>query len=188
MPNSFPPLPLHDTPTVYGRISRLGHWAGALMVLSLLGLGLVFEELPRGGLRVLLRQSHITLGVLCLLPLLARVLWRLQAVRSGHSPQPISAGGWKLHAERGVHLLLLATLLLLLATGPLSIWADGDAIHLFGQFDLPSPIPPSYTLQRVCGVVHALGSKLLIGLLALHLLGVVRHGRKAWQRMAGQIE
>jgi cytochrome b561 len=188
MPVSLPPLPLHDTPTVYGRISRLSHWAGALLVLGLLGLGLVFDELPRGDTRALLRQSHLTLGALSLLPLLTRVLWRVQALHSGHTPQPISAGGWKLRAEQGVHLLLLATMLLLLASGPLSIWADGDAIHLFGRFDLPSPIPPSYRLHRVSEIVHALGSKLLIGLLGLHLLGVARHGRKSWQRMGGQVE
>lgn len=188
MPASLPPLPLHDTPTVYGRISRLGHWAGALLVLSLLGLGLVFEELPRGGLRTLLRQGHVTLGALALLPLLARIVWRLQAVRSGHTPQPMSSSGWRRHAEQGVHLLLLVTLTLLLFTGPLSIWAGGDAIHLFSRFDLPSPIPPSYRLHRLSEIVHALGSKLLIGLLMLHLIGVVRHGRKAWQRMGGQVD
>lgn len=186
MPVSFPPLPLHDTPAVYGRLSRTGHWIGALLVLSLLGLGLVADELPRGAWRALLHQSHVALGTLAALPLLLRVLWRLVALRTGQSPQPLSAPGWQRRAESGVHLLLLALLLLLPASGLLAIWAGGDAVHIVGSLDLPSPLPESRLLHRLCEIVHAVAAKLLMGLLLLHLLGVVRHGRTAWQRMGGR--
>lgn len=188
MSATHPPLPLHDTPTVYGRISRLAHWIGVLMVLTLLALGLVFEELPKGSMRAALRQGHVALGMLCLLPLLMRIVWRLQALQSGHTPRPLSAECWMRRVERGTHLLLLFLLLLLTLSGPLAIWADGDAVRIVGSIAVPSPIEPSETLQRLCHVVHAVGSKLLIALLILHLAGMLRHGRESWNRMAGQID
>jgi cytochrome b561 len=188
MPTSGPLLPLYDTPTVYGRISRLTHWVGAVMVLSMLALGLVFDELPHGDLRTSVRQLHVTLGVLCLLPLLARVLWRVQALRSGHTPQLLSSRLWTRRTERSTHFLLLAVLLVLVLTGPLSIWLDGDAIHLLGDVDIASPLQEQPGLHRLSEIVHALSSKLLIALLLLHLGGMLSHGRKAWRRMAGQVE
>ncbi|MEY4752834.1 MAG: hypothetical protein RJA44_509 [Pseudomonadota bacterium] len=181
-----PPLPWYDTPTVYGRVSRLLHWGGALVVLGMLASGLVADKLPEGRLQYLLGRSHVLLGSLMLLPLLLRVLWRGWNSLRDQTPQPISSPGWQRLVERGTHLLLLGLLLAVLLAGPLSIWAEGEPIRLIGSFELGSPIGEHPGLRRLCHRVHETGAKLLIPLLLMHLAGVLRHGRRAWERMAGQ--
>lgn len=180
------PLPLLDTPDRYGHLSRLAHWGGALLVLTLLVIGQIAEELPKGPERKALWAWHIALGVIAFLPLLARLLWRVQAQLAGRSPQPLSPPGWQRAAERLGHGALLAVLAVMIVTGPLMIWSDGAAIHVLGWFSLPTPIGEHKALHYYAGRLHGVGSKLMIVLVAIHLVGALRHGRGSLRRMAGR--
>jgi cytochrome b561 len=160
-------LPLLDEPDRYGRLSRLTHWGGALLVLTLLALGQIAEELPKGPERKALWAWHIAIGVFAFLPLLARLLWRVQALVSGHAA-------------------LLAVLALMIVTGPLMIWSDGAPIHVLGWFALPTPIGEHKALHYYAGRLHGVGSTLMIVLVAIHLVGALRHGTASLRRMAGR--
>lgn len=178
------PLPTFDDANRYGRLSRLAHWGGALLVLALLALGLVFEDLPRGPERAAVKLWHVSLGTLAALPLLARVAWRLWAARRG-GPAPLSPPGVMRLAERGTHGLLLLTLTVLVLTGPLSVWFEGDPLPVMGWFSVPSPFAEQRSLHRLLEQVHGLCANLMIGLLVLHVLGALRHGLRSLRRMAG---
>ena len=180
-------LPTLDQPAVYGRLSRLAHWGGALLTLTMLVIGVVAEDvLPEGPARKALWAWHVAIGVFVFLPLLARIGWRVVAMLTGRSPQPLSPAGWTRIAEKVGHGALLAVLALMVVTGPLMIWSDGSPIHVLGWFDLPSPIDANKALHYRTGLLHQLGSKLMIALVLLHLVGVVRHGTASLRRMAGR--
>lgn len=180
-------LPNLDQPAVYGRLSRLAHWGGALLTLTMLVIGVVAEDvLPKGPERKALWAWHIALGVIAFLPLLARLLWRVQAQRAGRSPQPLSPPGWQRAAERLGHGALLTVLAVMIVTGPLMIWSDGAPIHVLGWFSLPTPIGEHPALHHYAGRLHGVGSKLMIVLVAIHLVGALRHGRGSLRRMAGR--
>src|SRR3982751_6454325 len=101
-----------DTPAAFGAMSRFNHWVGALLVLTMLGVGLVFPELPPGADKLFLRTLHVGIGTL-LLPLLAwRLLWRLPpaAVRPRAQARLLGV------LARLVHALLLLALVGMLTT------------------------------------------------------------------------
>ena len=183
----MPRPPTFDQPDTYGRLSRLAHWGGALLTLALLVIGIVAEDvLPKGPARQALWAWHLAIGVFAFLPLVTRIAWRLQAMLSGRNPRPLSPSGWQRLAEKAGHGALLAVLGLMLVTGPLMVWSEGGPIHVLGWFELPSPIEANKALHHRCGLLHAIGSKLLIALILVHLVGAARHGTVALRRMAGR--
>ncbi|GIX51902.1 cytochrome b [Sphaerotilus sulfidivorans] len=180
------PAPAAARPTLYGPVSRLAHWGGALLTIALLALGLIAEELlPDGALRRKLWAWHVGLGMLALLPLLLRAQWSVLALLAGRRPAPLSAPGPLRWLEHGVHAGLLAVMLVMAFSGPLMYWSEGEPVHVLGWFSVPSPIEANAALHYYSGRLHELGSKLMLALLALHVAGALRHGRSSLRRMAG---
>lgn len=178
---------LRNTPWAYGPFARLNHWLGALLVLLMLGLGLVFPELSPGPFRTFLRTLHIAIGTL-LLPLL---FWRLVWAVSVPAPLPLARSQARRLLTRCVHLALLANLAAMLASGVLIQWLGGRPIGMFSLFRVGSPLALSALWEERMEACHQLAAWSLMALLALHLLGLLidslRHGGAAWARMGGTV-
>jgi len=181
------PLPTQDTPTLYGKISRIAHWGGALLVLGLLAIGLYFEELPKGDLRKSVKALHISVGALVWVLLIARILWRVRQNLAGHTPRPLSPAGWQLWVERAVHVGLLGVLTGLLFTGPAIVWSDGKAIQVFGWFAVGSPMSENHDLHEGLEEAHEVLANTLALLLVLHVAGALRHGLSSLRRISGPV-
>lgn len=139
---------LRNTSQRYGAVSRALHWLGALGVIA----ALIFIEakgiFPKGTpLRDSVKYAHIQAGLLVLLLLFPRPIWRAGNPSPAITPQPgrlaalvAKAGHWSLYA------LMLALPLL----GIAFIQAAGKNIDFFG-FPLPLLLPPcriSRTISR----------------------------------------
>lgn len=161
----------NDTPTRYGSVSRFNHWLGALLVLALLGIGLYFADLPRGDARKFWRGLHVALGTVGALFLLWRVVWRLRATSPLALPQ---AAALQLFSKV-VHTLMLAAIAVMAVTGPLSIWSAGRPLTVFNLVSIPSPFGPFRSWHVPMEQIHGFTAWALIGLIGLHLLGVVKH-------------
>ncbi|MEX8504939.1 cytochrome b [Leptothrix ochracea] len=181
-------LPLQDTPNLYGRLSRLAHWGGALLVITMLAVGITFDEAPRGSeFRASMKALHISLGASVWLLLVGRILWRVKQNRAGLSPRPLSTVGWQLLLERGVHIGLLLALTALLCSGPLIVWTGGKPINIFGLLQLASPLTENKGLHTALEEGHELMANLLFGLLVLHIAGALRHGLGSLRRISGPV-
>jgi cytochrome b561 len=178
---------LRNTPWAYGPMARFNHWLGAILILSTLALGLIFPELPRGTGRTLLRILHISIGT-ALVPL---VLWRLLWRFSVPAPLPLNSRPSRQFLARTAQLALLACLVTMLASGVLMQWFGGRQIGIFNLLRIASPFAPSELWQERMALCHSVAAWTLIGLVAVHLLGLalysVRHGPRAWARMGGRV-
>jgi cytochrome b561 len=160
-----------DSPTSYGSVSRFNHWLGALLVLTLLGIGLYFEDLPRGDARKFWRGLHIAIGAFAALFFLFRVFWRARATSPLALPQKPALQLF----SKIVHVLLLVGIAVLAVTGPLTVWSTGRPIPVMDLFSIPSPFPPFKALHEPMEEIHGFTANAMLYLIGLHLLGVVKH-------------
>ena len=175
-----------DSPSAYGAMSRFNHWIGAVLVLAMLGLGLVFPDLPPGANKVLLRTAHVAIGTV-LIPLLVwRLLWRLRA----SALRPLAQAPLLGVLARLVHALLLLGLATMLVSGVLAQWFDGRPIGVFDLIRIPSPLNASDLWHERMAQVHGIAAWVVMGLVGVHLLGVIKHslidGGALWGRMVGR--
>ena len=170
-------MPIRNTQTSFGTVTRSFHWLTALVILTAMPLGLIANDLSSGpesiALKAQLFSLHKTIGVVAFFLGVARILWAFNQTR----PVP-------LHPDRRLETLLAEAvhwlLYLSLVIVPLSGWihhaaVDGFAPILwpFGQ-GLPF-VPKSETVASLVGMAHWLFTKLLAAAILLHVLGAVKH-------------
>lgn len=160
-----------DTPTGYGRLSIALHWLGAIGMIALFVLGQRMEDLPRGPELLAARGLHVGVGMALFLVLALRVVWRLA---NGFKYKPAEPGLLD-RVATVVHVGLLVVIVGLLVSGPLSIWANGRPIDVFGFVSLASPLPRIEWLHEAAEEGHEVLTTLLIPLVALHVLGALKH-------------
>lgn len=171
-------MPARNTQTSYGFVAKSFHWLTALLILSLIPLGIIANDLPFDTGEALARKAflfsmHKTLGVTLFFVALARIAWALG--------QPKPAG---LHPERRaesflaelVHWLLYGSLIVV----PLSGWVHHASTSgfapiwwPFGQ-DLPF-VPKSEPLAELAATVHWAAGMVLALSVAAHIGGALKH-------------
>jgi cytochrome b561 len=153
----------------YGWISITLHWLGVAGLLTAFITGQMTEDLPRTALRAAL-DNHIFWATLMAAPILARVVWR--ALR-GFAPVGEQAFALTL-IQKLVMWGLLLSLLVAVGSGLLAVWSGGRAIEL-GFISLPSPLSANRGLHEIMEEVHEVAVHAWIPLLALHVLGALKH-------------
>lgn len=166
---------LANTARSYGSVARALHWLTALLILTAIPLGLIANRLPMDQIdrKVQLFSLHKTLGVAIFAVALARILWSLIQPR----PAP-------LHPERKAETLLAETihwvLYVSLVAVPLSGWIEHAATTGFAPILWPLGqslplVPKSEGFAHAMATVHWTFAWLLMGSIALHILGALKH-------------
>jgi cytochrome b561/polyisoprenoid-binding protein YceI len=167
-----------NTAREYGSVTKAFHWLTALLILTLLPLGLIANALPYGTSAELAVKAqtfsiHKTLGVTLFFVALARILWAMTQPRPGLLHPDRRAETFAAHL---VHWLLYGALVLV----PLSGWIHHAATAgfapiwwPFGQ-NLPF-VPLSEPLAEMAATTHRLFTKVLMAALTLHILGALKH-------------
>ncbi|MGA0605346.1 cytochrome b [Phenylobacterium sp. VNQ135] len=165
-------MSIANTRAGYGAAAIALHWISAVGVIALYLLGERLEEAEGRVAKLAAFTNHVSVGVLLLAFLAARLLW------SASQPKPAPL-------ERNRPLRLLASVvqtafLLFIAvqiiSGPLVIWANARPLPVFDWFAIPSPFPVKVEwLHEAAETVHKLTANLLWPLLGLHVLGALKH-------------
>ena len=162
---------LHNDRQGYGVVSVLLHWVMAILIIGLFALGMYMVDLDYyNPWYQKAPDLHRSLGVIVAMLLLFRLGWRLL------NPHPEIAGKpWEQRAALWVHRLFYAMIAAIVVSGYLITTADGQAVSVFGWFEIPATIYGFGNQEDIAGVVHEWLANLLIALTLLHTLAALKH-------------
>jgi cytochrome b561 len=181
--------------TRYTGVAIVLHWLMAVLIVGNVVLAWVVDSLPEEHVRLAI-DTHKSVGITVIGLLVMRVLWRI-----GHRPPAWPAGFLSVWEGRLAHLVHLGLYALMLAL-PLSGWlhdsawkaADTHPMTLFGLVPWPrfgfitsmEPVTKEHW-HDVFGEVHEAMAVVLYVLVALHVVGALKHQwvdrKQALQRM-----
>ncbi|MEP3345285.1 MAG: cytochrome b/b6 domain-containing protein [Litoreibacter sp.] len=167
-----------NSTTTYGSVTKSFHWLTALLVISMIPLGIYANGLPFDTGEALAHKAqmfsvHKTLGVFIFFTALARIIWAVS------NPKPALLNADKkmesLLAEI-VHWSLYAALVLVPLTGWVhhaSTTGFAPIWWPFGQ-DLPF-VPKNEVLAHNSASLHIIFERVLAVSIVLHVLGALKH-------------
>ena len=156
----------------YSGLSTINHWVTAVLVLAMLLLGFMAAAAPNDDVEHFVMGIHVGLGFFVFL----FVLWRT-AVRlvEGFPPAVGDSPIERLLAGLVPRLILLA-IVVMVFTGPLYIFTEGEAVNVFGWFEVAVPLESLSAIHEPVEIIHAVtGLYILPVLLGLHFLGAIKH-------------
>ena len=171
-------MSLSNTALRYGGVTKTFHWLTALLILTLIPLGLYAHDLPYDTQEQLTRKAwffslHKTLGVTVFFVALARIVWALTQPKTGLLNADKRLESW---LAETVHWLLYGSLVIV----PLAGWISHAAASGFAPIWWPLGqglpfIPKSTAIESTFSAVHEIAGKVLIGALILHAAGALKH-------------
>lgn len=156
----------------YPASAKLLHWASALMIISMLFLGVsMIQSLATWQVTAL--ALHQSFGVLVLVLVVIRLLNKLRF----ESPSlPADLAKVQKVIAHGSHVLLYLGMIAMPLSGWLMQNANGVMVTAFGWFTLPTLIPAGIQYYALFRELHGLIAWLLFGLILLHITGALYHG------------
>lgn len=171
-------MPRANTANSYGSITKGFHWLTALLILTLIPLGIIangmaFDTSELLARKALLFSLHKTLGVTVFFVALARIAWALRQVKPGGLHPERKMESW---AAETVHWLLYGSLVLV----PLSGWVHHASTTGFAPIWWPFGqslpfVPKSESLAALTSGLHIVFERVLIVSLGLHVAGALKH-------------
>ena len=172
--------PTHDPRAArYATVAILLHWTiAALIVLQVVLAGRMEGRTPEA---FAVMQLHKSIGITVLLLSLARLAWRLT---NPPPPEPAALKAWERKLSAAVHWAFYIVMIAMPVTGWIAVSASRFAFptllfgvvpwpHIPGLADLA---PGAKAMWREVGEVsHELIIKGFYGLIALHVLGALKH-------------
>ena len=179
-------MPLGNTSTAYGAVTKTFHWLTALGIFLALPLGyfandlahaIESPEIPTTDAQVaraaLLFSLHKTIGLTVFFVALVRILWALTQTKPG-----LLNGDTVLESRLAetVHWLLYGSLIAV----PLSGWMHHASTTGFAPIWWPFGqslpfVPKDESVAQITATLHFVLQWVLVGALALHIVGALKH-------------
>lgn len=153
------------------------HWIVAILIIGLLATGIYMEE---NEVRALY-PWHKSFGVLVAFFVLLRVVWR---IRTGWPPAANQYKRAEQILSKIVHYVLIIGTVLMPLSGIMMSALGGHGLAFFGLelvAQNPDPanpdkvLPLNATLAQAGHTAHGLGGNIMIGAIALHVIGALKH-------------
>ena len=157
----------------YSGVAMVFHWLIAIAVIVNWRLAENAHHAASREAGAAIMASHKALGITILVLSVLRLAWRLM-----HRPPPISSTyqPWERILARSVHVIFYVLLIGLPLAGWLASSLRGQGVDIFGLFTLPAlPVGENASLGGTIFEAHATAGSIMIYLIALHILGVLKH-------------
>lgn len=165
----------HTIPTRYPLPNRLLHWIRAGLILGLIGLGWIMTTLPE---TIAARFDwfypvHKEFGVLAFLISALAIVARTRSILPGHPP---GLAPWEARLSTVVQyaMLTLAIIVPLMGYAMSSSFTQSDGVPFFG-IELPELLAKNDRAFAVFQWLHKTLAYTLLGLIVLHIAGVLKH-------------
>jgi cytochrome b561 len=163
-------MALRNSPGEFGLVSRIFHWGTVLLVVAMLALGNRISGMEPGLANLWLYGLHKTLGFLVLALTLARIAWHI----ASPPPHPIGARTAAFWTARAAHWSLYALLIAIPLTGWAGSSATGIDVMIADRWTVPPLVEPSIEGETFWFRLHDILTKLLFGLVTLHMLAAFK--------------
>jgi cytochrome b561 len=165
-------LPASEAPARYTRTAIALHWLIAAIVIAEFAWGWWMQEIPKQppGLRADAFNFHKSIGLTILLLMIVRLGWRLAYPPPPLPPMP----AWNARLAHANHGVMYVSLFVLSIGGYLGSAWSGYPVKFFGLV-LPSWATAQPALKDLASSVHLVTSWVLLGAVALHVAGTMKH-------------
>jgi cytochrome b561 len=161
-----------QTVTGFSRTSRLLHWSMALIIISMLFLGLsMVQSLATWQIEAV--QLHKSTGVLALILVIVRLV---NKAISNSPALPAELPKWQTFAAHATHFGLYSAMLLMPISGWLMQSADGRVVSLFGWVTLPQLVEADIKLYGLFRELHGLVAWVFLAMIFMHIGAALFHG------------
>lgn len=171
-----------DDKTNYDNVAISLHWATALLVLIQFALAETWDWFSRDT-RESLQSTHVSLGILLSVVVVARLIWRWIP---GHQRASLESG-WMLIASKTVHYALYILLVVQAGLGWTLGWSAGHPVHFFG-IPIAGPFGAlARPMRHDVREIHSLVGWTIIILAVGHALAALYHHYKLHDRVLGRM-
>jgi cytochrome b561 len=168
----------------WGLVARLFHWGVGSLVLVTIAIGAAMTSAGFEGIRNALYVGHKSIGVLILVAVPLRALWRL-VTPTPELPSSISPRERRL--AHATHLGLYALLLIMAVTGYLRTVGGGYPIEVLDALGVPPLVGEMEVWADRFSVIHAFTAYLLVAAIATHVAAVGYHAMFGERRILSRM-
>jgi len=164
-------LRFSNTLDSFGLVSKNFHWIMTVVVILNFAIGLILEDLDKSPLRFFLFNIHKSLGILVIILIVPRLLWRLVNV------VPVALGGNKFldKISKYAHYFFYFILLVVAFSGWTYSSARGGIVSVFGLFTVPPLVEKNEVIAKLAINAHQISVYVFIIVLVIHVLASLFH-------------
>jgi len=163
---------LKNTETQYGIIARSFHWVLFLMFGFMIVAGNLLEEMPKGAEKIQAAGVHKSLGLLVLLLVLLRLIWRFSNITP---KDPEGTPAIQTLVANAMHWVLYVLMFAQPLVGILMSQAAGYQVSFFGLATLPVILNKDPSLADFLHGAHGTIWILLLLMVIIHAAGALYH-------------
>jgi cytochrome b561 len=160
-----------DHPASYGLVAKLLHWAVVLLLIAGYAIGWLMPDIRRGMSPGTPMNLHMSIGLVVLILIVARMLWRFIHPVGVDQSLP----RWQHLSSVAVHWALYALAVITPLTGWSYASARGWPITLFSLVQLPPLFAANSPTGRLIGGIHESIVWLLLAVIAIHVGAALIH-------------
>ena len=162
-------MALKSDPNRYGAVAVSIHWVSAVLISMLIASGLRAAGALEPAAKAAILRLHIPIAIAVLALTVFRIVWWLGFDRK---PGPVPGSPrWQERSAQVVHILFYIVILGMIASGVGMMALSGAAPLIFGGDTASLPDFWKYPPR----LPHAIGARLLLALLALHVGAALYH-------------
>jgi cytochrome b561 len=155
----------------FGLIAIAFHWIMALLLISLILIGLYMVRIPISLQKLKLFGLHKEFGMLALLLVTLRLGWRAASI----TPTLAELPRWEVIAARSVHYTFYFLMFALPLTGWMLSSSTGLPVGIFGIFVFPDLVQANEFYRNAFINFHQILGYILIAVIGMHAGAAFKH-------------